>query len=160
MKNKNIIFGLIGLGALGIFYFWNKNKKIVKSQTITEKPKTDLISEGANKIVNYAQQKYQGGKNPKYSHRDIVEYFSGLTDYGRAYLSLEQTIKKYAKNEIDQKNIIDIYLWDISRQIDANDVKLSNEGSLFLAKNPTIIDDIRGKKSKIAILQENLGNKI
>ena len=27
MKNKNILYGLLGAGALAVFYFWNKNQK-------------------------------------------------------------------------------------------------------------------------------------
>ena len=27
MKNKNILYGLLGAGALAGFYFWNKNQK-------------------------------------------------------------------------------------------------------------------------------------
>lgn len=148
MENKKILFGLIGVGILAGLYFWKKNKTSVTIESISNEPKTDLISQGAKKINEYVEKKYQGGKNPKYAHHDYKEFFSDLTDYGRTYLSLEQTIKKYSKNENDQKTIIDIWLWDISRQIDANDLILNNEGSLFLAKNPTIIDDIRGIKNK------------
>ena len=27
MKNKNILYGLLGVGAIAGLYFWNKNKK-------------------------------------------------------------------------------------------------------------------------------------
>jgi hypothetical protein len=153
MKNKKMLYGLIGLGALAGLYFWNKNKKSDTTEPISSEPninipKIDLISEGTKKINSYVQGLYQDGKNPKYTHNDYKDFFSALTDYGKTYLSLEQTIKKYAKNESEQNTIIEIWLWDISKQLSLNDFKLTNEGSLFLAKNPTIIDDIRGIKIK------------
>jgi len=27
MKNKKLLYGLLGIGAIAGFYFWNKNKK-------------------------------------------------------------------------------------------------------------------------------------
>lgn len=146
MKNKKMLYGLIGIGALVGLYFWNKNKKKVVSEPILDAPKTDLISEATKKINSYAQELYQDGKNPKYTHNDYKEFFSALTDYGRTYLSLEQTIKKYSKNENDQNTIIEIWLSNISKQLGNNDFKLTNEGSLFIAKNPSIINDINGIK--------------
>jgi hypothetical protein len=48
MKNKNILYGLLGVGAIAGLYFWNKNKKS-DTNVITNTPKTDLISDGAKK---------------------------------------------------------------------------------------------------------------
>lgn len=147
--NKNILYGLLGVGAIAGLYFWNKNKKS-DTNIITDTPKTDLISDGAKKITNYLQEKYQGGKNPKYQHNDYKEFFEPRLDYGKMYVTLEQLQKQYSKGNNDTKSIIDIYLWVMSQQIDANDIKLTDESSLFLAKNPTISNEIKGTKTKMA----------
>lgn len=153
MKNKKILFGLIGVGALAGLYFWNKNKKS-GTNVVADTPKTDIISDGAKKIIDYVNEK---SLNPNYAHHDYKEYFSTLNDYGKVYLSLEQVVNKFSKNENDKKTIIDIYLWNISKQISDNKAPaLSNEGSLFLAKNPEIIDEINGVKTR----KFNIGNLI
>jgi hypothetical protein len=153
MKNKNILYGLLGVGALAGFYFWNKNKKPV-TNVITDTSKTDLISDGAKKIVSYLNEKYQDGKNPKYQHNDMKEFFEPRLNYGKMYISLEELAKKYSKSDNDTNSIVDIYLWVMSQQINANDIKLTDESSLFLAKNQTIPNEIigiGGVKTKIAM---------
>jgi hypothetical protein len=145
MKNK-ILYGLLGVGAIVGLYFWNKNKKSDKN-AVANAPKTDLISDGAKKIVAYLKDKYQDGKNPKYQHHDMKEFFEPRLDYGSMYVDLERYVKKYSKSDNDTKSITDIYLWVMSQQIGANDIKLSDESSLFLAKNPSIANEIKGIKS-------------
>jgi hypothetical protein len=145
MKNK-ILYGLLGVGAIVGLYFWNKNKKSDKN-AVANAPKTDLISDGAKKITNYFKEKYQDGKNPKYQHHDMKEFFEPRLDYGSMYVDLERYVKKYSKSDNDTKSITDIYLWVMSQQIGANDIKLSDESSLFLAKNPSITNEIKGIKS-------------
>jgi hypothetical protein len=49
MKNKKLIYGLLGVGAVLGFYFWNKNKtmKTSKSSNLVrpeEKPTTETYS--------------------------------------------------------------------------------------------------------------------
>lgn len=147
MKNKNILYGLLGVGALAGLYFWNKNKKSTNENLVfSEEPKQDLLSDGAKKITNYFQEKYQGGKNPKYQHHDYKEFFEPHLDYGSMYVDLERYVKKYSKSDNDTKSVIDIYLWVMSQQIGANDIKLTDESSLFLAKNPSIANEIKGIK--------------
>lgn len=149
MKKKNILYGLLGVGALAGLYFWNKNKKSTNENlVISEEPKQDLLSDGAKKINNYFQEKYQLGKNPKYQHNDMKEFFEPILDFGKMYVNLEQLQKKYSKSDNDTKSIIDIYIWVMSQQIDANDIKLTDESSLFLAKNPTIVNEIKGIQTK------------
>ena len=116
MKNKNILYGLLGVGALAVFYFWNKNKKS-DTNVITNTPKNDLISDGAKKIVAYLNEKYQDGKNAKYQHHDMKEFFEPRLNYGNVYVSLEQLVKKYSKSDNDTNSIVDIYLWVMSQQI-------------------------------------------
>jgi hypothetical protein len=152
MKNKKLLYGLLGVGAIAGIYFWIKNKKSIGTNIITDIPKTDLISDGAKKINSYFIEKYQDGKNPKYQHHDMKEFFESRLDYGNAYVDLERYVKKYSKSDNETKSITDIYLWVISQQIGANDIKLTNESSLFLAKNPSITNDIKGiKPTKIAM---------
>lgn len=156
MENKKILFGLIGVGALAGLYFWNKNKKS-GTNVVADTPKTDIISDGAKKIIAYVDEKYQKGLNPKYAHHDYKEFFSKFNNYGSVYLSLEQVVNKFSKSENDKNTIVEIYLYEISRQLDDNKAPLlSNEGSLFLAKNPEIIDEIRGVKTR----KFNIGNLI
>ena len=150
--NKNILYGLLGVGALAGLYFWNKNKKqTTENSVISNEPKQDLLSDGAKKITNYLKEKYQDGKNPKYQHNDYKEFFEPRLDYGKMYVTLEQLQKQYSKGNNDTKSIIDIYLWVMSQQIDANDIKLTDESSLFLAKNPTIANEIKGIETKTAM---------
>jgi hypothetical protein len=148
MKNKNILYGLLGVGAIAGLYFWNKNKKS-DTNIITDTPKTNLISDGAKKIVSYLNEKYQDGKNPKYQHHDMKEFFEPKLNYGNMYVSLEQLVKKYSKSDNDTNSIINIYLLVMSQQTDSNDIKLTDESSLFLAKNPSITNEIKGFKTKM-----------
>jgi hypothetical protein len=147
MKNKNILYGILGVGAIAGLYFWNKNKKS-DTNVITNTPKTDLISDGAKKIVAYLNEKYQDGKNAKYQHHDMKEFFEPRLNYGNVYVSLEQLVKKYSKSDNDTNSIVDIYLWVMSQQTNSNDIKLTDESSLFLAKNPTIANEIKGLGTK------------
>jgi len=150
MKNKNILYGLLGVGAIAGLYFWNKNKKSEVNLT-TSITKTDIVSDGTKKIVSYLNEKYQDGKNPKYQHNDMKEFFEPILNYGNVYVSLEQLVKKYSKSDNDTNSIVNIYLWVMSQQIDSNDIKLTDESSLFLAKNPTIANEIKGVKTKTAM---------
>ena len=148
MKNKKLLYGLLGVGAIAGLYFWNKNKKsTTESLAVSEESKQDLLSDGAKKITNYLKEKYQDGKNPKYQHNDMKEFFEPRLDYGSIYVDLERYVNKYSKSDNDKKTITDIYLWVMSQQIGANDIKLSDESSLFLAKNPSIANEIKGIKS-------------
>lgn len=59
MKNKKILFGLIGVGALAGLYFWNKNRKtganIVADTTSTTN--TNLSAEATDKLAKqYADE--------------------------------------------------------------------------------------------------------
>jgi len=59
MKNKKILFGLIGIGALAGLYFWNKNRKtganIVADATSTTN--TNLSAEATDKLAKqYADE--------------------------------------------------------------------------------------------------------
>jgi len=148
--NKKLLYGLLGVGAIAGLYFWNKNKKSEVNLT-TSITKTDIVSDGTKKIVSYLNEKYQDGKNPKYQHNDMKEFFEPILNYGNVYVSLEQLVKKYSKSDNDTNSIVNIYLWVMSQQIDSNDIKLTDESSLFLAKNPTIANEIKGVKTKTAM---------
>ena len=148
MKNKKLLYGLVGVGAIAGLYFWSKKST---NSVISQESKQDSLSDGAKKITNYLKEKYQDGKNPKYQHHDMKEFFEPRLDYGKMYVSLEETQKKYSKSDNDTKLITDIYLWVMSQQIGANDIKLSDESSLFLAKNPSIANEIKGVKTKTAM---------
>lgn len=41
MKNKKMLYGLIGIGALAGLYFWNKNKKKDMNENISSEPILD-----------------------------------------------------------------------------------------------------------------------
>jgi hypothetical protein len=45
MKNKKILYGLLGIGAIAGFYFWNKNK-------MPKKSKEQINCEKENKLYN------------------------------------------------------------------------------------------------------------
>ena len=151
MKNKKLLYGILGIGAIAGLYFWNKNKKSKNvTPVVSDDTKQDLVSNGAKKIVKYLKEKYQDGKNPKYQHNDAKQFFEPRLDFGKVYIQLEDIVKKYSKNQNDTKSIIDIYLYQMSQQLGTNDFKLSDESSLFLAKNPDLKNEISGiKKSAI-----------
>jgi hypothetical protein len=56
MKNKKILFGLIGIGALAGLYFWNKNRK-TGANIVADATSTNLSAEATDKLAKqYADE--------------------------------------------------------------------------------------------------------
>jgi len=63
MKNKKLLYGLLGVGAIAGLYFWNKNKKsTTESLTIPKEP-TDESYSSANGSTK---------SKPKYKTKKLI----------------------------------------------------------------------------------------
>lgn len=64
MKNKKILYGLLGVGAIAGLYFWNKNKK--PKDLRSQEQKVSIISEQEKiSLFNKAINSWKGGVAPR-----------------------------------------------------------------------------------------------
>jgi hypothetical protein len=89
MKNKNILYGLLGVGAIAGLYFWNKKSTSI-SDTYTE-------SELNEKINKFAKEEYAKVKNNPAGVKSEIQVIDGL----------KILIEKVKKNGFTSKKDID-----------------------------------------------------
>jgi hypothetical protein len=67
MKNKKLLYGLLGVGAIAGLYFWNKNKKSTNGNlVVSEEPKQKVALSDKEKIALFekAINSWKGGVAP------------------------------------------------------------------------------------------------
>jgi hypothetical protein len=80
MKNKKLLYALLGIGAIAGFYFWNKNKNSTIVNSITSDTYTE--SELDDKINKLAKEQYAKIKNNQGAKTEtqIIESLKTLTE--------------------------------------------------------------------------------
>jgi hypothetical protein len=67
MKNKKLLYGLLGVGAIAGLYFWNKNKKSTTESLAVSKEPTDESYSSAN-----GSRKPKPKPKPKYKTKKLI----------------------------------------------------------------------------------------
>ena len=95
MKNKKLLYGLLGIGAIAGFYFWNKNKKSSIGNSVITNTYTE--SELDDKINKFAKEQYAKIKNNP----------AGVKTESEIIDSFKKLIERTKKNGYTSKNDID-----------------------------------------------------
>lgn len=86
MKNKKLLYGILGVGALAVFYFFNKNKKVT-NQNLAVVDNNNL--DNTQSVINNVQR-----PSMKF---DIDSLFAGQSNHNRP--------KKYSKECQDRLQV-------------------------------------------------------
>lgn len=153
MKNKKILFGLIGVGALAGLYFWNKNKKsgtnVVADATSTTNPvfSTEVTDKLAkqyadeyvtelDKEINYLTL---NPTNSFFSLEDSKRRISGFqkqkNNYGDIYLMFKKSIPNF-KNTDDLNTAKNVLI----KGLISRSTPLSKDEQIWIANNKNLGD--------------------
>lgn len=121
MKNKKLLYGLLGVGAIAGLYFWNKKSTSI-SDTYTE-------SELNEKINKFAKEEYARVKNNPAGVKSEIQVIDGL----------KILIEKVKKNGFTSKKDIDTLFLLIPKMND-NTLTIEERFKLdkFIEPKPTL----------------------
>lgn len=113
MKNKNILYGLLGVGAIAGLYFWNKNKKV--NNTISNKVVVDDSKNTSNTLKDFGNglSAIYGECNSITKKCEVIrvnqfnsktnETFSWYKENGKYFASTSSPLIKTQPTEITEK---------------------------------------------------------
>jgi|688.fasta_scaffold577800_2 hypothetical protein len=157
MKTKNVILGLIGIGAISGLYFWNKNKNklnvsSIKSTSVFSnediekyaKQFSDEFVVALDKQINYLtlepiesfSNTSDSKRGEEYIKNKKLEQINSLkkikNNYGDIYLTFKQSIPKF-KNIDDLTYAKNLFIKTIDKKAFA-----TNEEQIWMANNKNL----------------------